>query len=388
MASRRVAFWFVTYAFVIVMFGTTLPTPLYPIYERQYGLGPGMITLIYAVYSGGVIVALLLFGHLSDQVGRRRVLVPGILFSAASAVAFLVAGGTSEMFVGRVLSGFSAGIFTGTATAALVDLAPEGRRTMASLIAVAANIGGLGLGTLVSGLLAQFAPHPLRLPFAVNLALLVPAAVGTALAPSKTGGRAYLRVQRLRVPREVRPAFVPAVTAGFAGFAVAGLFSSVAPSFMVTVLGVDSPALAGLLLFALFASSAAGQMGVRAIPGPVRLQVSVGGLLVGVAMVAAALQLESEGLLFASAIVTGAAMGLVIGAGLAAINERIDPAIRGEVTSSFFVILYIAIALPVIGVGLAADQVGLKDAGVAFSVCVGILVLVVLARLLVHRDAP
>src|SRR5699024_5546297 len=108
---------------------------------------------IYATYAAGVLAALIVAGGWSDQIGRRRVLAGGLAFSAASAVAFLVGGGLVALLIGRVFSGISAGIFTGTATVAVVELAPEGRKGRATLIATAANMGGLGLGPLVAGLL-------------------------------------------------------------------------------------------------------------------------------------------------------------------------------------------------------------------------------------------
>ena len=62
------------------------------------------------------------------------------------------------LFVGRILSGLSAGLMTGTATATLTELITAGRQ--ASLVATAANMGGLGLGPLIAGLFAQYLPHP------------------------------------------------------------------------------------------------------------------------------------------------------------------------------------------------------------------------------------
>jgi MFS family permease len=109
--------------------------PAVLIYQQDFGFSEFMVTVIFATYAGGVIGALLLFGRLSDQVGRRRALLPGLALSGLSAVSFLLAHGLAPLLLGRVLSGLSAGIFTGTATAALVDLAgPEGR-ARASLVA-------------------------------------------------------------------------------------------------------------------------------------------------------------------------------------------------------------------------------------------------------------
>ncbi|WP_007520344.1 MFS transporter, partial [Pseudofrankia saprophytica] len=171
------------YAFVVTMAGTTLPTPLYPAYRAEFGFSQLMVTVIFATYAIGVIAALLLFGRLSDRVGRRAVLLPGLVASAASAVVFLLAGGLPELLAGRLLSGLSAGIFTGTATATIVDLAAPGRAGRAALVATVANIGGLGCGPVVAGLVARFGEHPLRLTFVVDLALLVLAALGVLLLP-------------------------------------------------------------------------------------------------------------------------------------------------------------------------------------------------------------
>jgi MFS family permease len=113
-------------AVAVAMLGTTLPTPLYGLYRQQFGFSELMITVIFATYAAGVIASLLLFGRLSDQIGRRRVLLPGLVLSALSAVCFLTASGLPLLLTGRVLSGLSAGIFTGTATATLIDLAPGG----------------------------------------------------------------------------------------------------------------------------------------------------------------------------------------------------------------------------------------------------------------------
>ena len=160
--SRRRAFVCVAFAFAVAMLGTTLPTPLYPIYREEFDFSNLTITVIFALYAAGVIAALLLFGNLSDAIGRRRALLPGLALSAASAVVFLLADGLPLLFTGRILSGLSAGIFTGTATATLVDLAPAGETQRATLVATVVNIGGLGLGPLLAGVLAQYAADPLH----------------------------------------------------------------------------------------------------------------------------------------------------------------------------------------------------------------------------------
>jgi MFS family permease len=379
---RTAGFLLVAYAFLVTMIGTTLPTPLYPLFEARYSFGELMVTVIFAVYAFGVIAGLLAFGNLSDEVGRKPVLLAGLAFSALSAFLFVFAGSLAPIFAGRVASGFSAGIFTGTATAMLVDLAPGGRRRLASFVAVIVNLGGLGLGTLLAGLLADYCTSPLRLPFIVHLGLLVPAVLGLLVSPETVERRAFhFRLQRLRVPSEVRGVFIRGAAAGFGSFAVAGVFSSVAPVFLGLILHRTSHALAGSIVFILFSASIFGQLAVSRLSDRRALVIGCSLLAGGVGLLALALGIESLAALITSASIVGLGQGLVIGAGLAAINQRAPVEHRGETASSFFVVMYVGLSVPVIGVGLAAHALSLRTAGIAFSAAVAALVLAVLASL-------
>ena len=377
-AGSVTGFVLAVFAFFVAMVGTTLPTPLYPLFEQRYGFGSLLVTVIFAIYAFGVIAGLILFGNLSDQLGRKPLLLFGLGLSGVSAMLFLVAGSLVPIYAGRIVSGLSAGIFTGTATAFVVDLAPAGRRRLASFVAVFANLGGLGTGTLLSGLLGQWAPDALRTPFAVDLGLVVAATVGLLLA-SETVARSDhgFRLQRLGVPAEVVAVFVRAALAGFAAFAVSGVFSSVAPEFLGLGLHHHSPALAGLLVFVLFVMSVAGQALVGRLPNA--LAAGCGLLVVGVALLAVSLATDSLAALFASAAVGGLGQGVVISAGLAAITERAPAERLGETASSFFVILYFGLSVPVIAAGVAIHYSSLRSAGIGFCAGVGVLALGVLA---------
>jgi MFS family permease len=338
--------------------------------------------VIFGVYAFGVIAGLLVFGNLSDEIGRKPVLLIGLAFSAASALLFVFAESLVPIFAGRIASGFSAGVFTGTATAMLVDLAPGGRRRLASFVAVIVNLGGLGLGTLLAGLLADYGRSPLRLPFIVDLGLLAPAFLGLLMTPETVQRTAFrLRPQRLKVPAEVRGVFLRGATAGFGSFAVAGVFSSVAPVFLGQILDRTSHALAGAVVFILFSASIVGQLVVSRLSDRRALVSGCVLLAGGVGLLALALGIESLAALIAAASVVGLGQGLMIGAGLAAINQRAPVEHRGETASSFFVVMYVGLSLPVIGVGVAAQAFSLRTAGIGFSAAVAVLVLAVLASL-------
>jgi MFS family permease len=365
------------------MAGTTLPTPLYVLYRERFGFSELVVTVIFATYAAGVIVALLLFGRLSDVIGRRRALLPALALSALSAAAFLAAQSVSLLLVGRVLSGLSAGIFTGTATATLVDLAPPGRQRRATLVATIVNMVGLGCGPLLAGVLSQYAGAPLKLTFWVYLALLVPAALGIWATPEPVShpGGFRLRPQLPGVPEEMRPIFIRAALAGFAGFAVLGLFTAVAPAFLGQELNVTNRAAVGLLVFAVFAASAIGQLMLELVPEAVALPGGCLTLIAGMALLALGLADSSLALLVAGGLIAGFGQGLSFRAGLTAVNAEAPAEQRAEVASSFFIVAYVALSLPVIGVGALAQAIGLRSAGLIFAGVVAALAAVVLVLL-------
>jgi len=376
------------YAFLVAMLSTTLPTPLYPHLEQRYAFGELQVTVIYAVYAFGVIAGLIALGNLSDHVGRKPMLQLGLVLAAASALLFLFTTSLAPIYLARVVTGVSAGIFTGTATAYLVDLAPPERRRRTSQIAVVVNLGGLGCGTLLSGLLAATLAHPLRLPFAVDVVLVVLAVGGLLVAPETVDTTAGLRwrPQRLGVPPEIRSVFVRAATAGFAASAVAGILSSVGPGFLSSELHHRSPALAGLLIFGFMSMSLAGQLILRTLPERHGLSAGCVFLAGGATLLGVSIGTESTAALFASAILAGLGQGVVFGAALAAINQRAPAERRGESASSFFVATYIGLSIPVIAAGVTIEQTSLKAAGIGFSAAVTVLVLAVLASQLRAAD--
>jgi MFS family permease len=373
LTKSRLAFGLLAYAFAAIMVGTTLPTPMYALYAQQMHFAVLTTTVIYATYAGGVLFALLAFGRWSDAIGRRPVLLAGVAFALASAAVFLVADTVPVLLVARVFSGLSAGIFTGTATAAVIEAAPEKWRTRAAAVATVANMGGLGIGPLLAGLLVQYASAPLRLSFVVHIVLALLAGVAVLVVPETSQRAGGIGAQRLSVPAEVRAVFVVASLAAFAGFAVTGLFAAVAPSFVSQVIGIDDHAVAGLIAGSIFFASAVAQIAARNVNPQRAVAIGCAVLVAGMALLAVALQLSSLIGLIAAAVVAGIGQGISFSRGLAAVSELTPPDRRAEVSSTYFVVAYVAISLPVVGEGVAAQHWGLQTAGVTFAIAVAIL---------------
>jgi hypothetical protein len=231
--------------------------------------------------------------------------------------------------------------------------------------------------------LAQWAGSPLRLSFWVDLVLLLPASIAIWAMPEPVVARSRprLRPQGLTVPAEMRATFVQAALAGFAGFAVLGLFTAVAPAFLGQELGVTSPAVIGLVVFAVFAASMVGQAMLQLVAEALAMPAGCLALIAGMGSLALGVALSSLALLVLGGVIAGFGHGLAFRAGLTAVTARAPAEQRGDVASSFFVVMYVAIALPVIGVGILAQAIGLRPAGLIFAAAVAMVAMVVLVLL-------
>ena len=380
---RRVAFWLLAFVFAATMLGTTLPTPLYVIYQAQWHFSAAMVTVIFAVYAVAVLATLLLAGRSSDQAGRKSVLAAALGASALSTVAFIFAPDEGVLLAGRVLSGLSAGLMTGTATAALTELVPASAGRRASLAATAANMGGLGLGPLIAGLFAQYAPHPTTLVFEVYLAVLAAAGLCLRFVPETVSPRRRptLRFAGLGIPERGRGQFIAAAVAAFAAFALLGLFSSLVPGFIGGVLHQDSHAVQGAVVFAMFAVGTVTQVALSRFSSRRVVLAGLGLFLAALALIVAALAQAGMALFLAGTVVGGVAVGAIFLGSLATASRLAPPGRRGHAISAFFVACYAGLIIPVVGVGVLSGFTGTFPAVLVFSMLLAVLCLFSLARI-------
>lgn len=383
-ATRWLPFVAVAFALTVLMVGTNIPTPLYPVYARSFGFSPLVVTLIFATYAAVLMPSLLVFGPLSDVVGRRRVLLFAVAVSAVGAVVFALAASTVALFLARVIQGLGVGAAQGVAAAALADAEPDGNGLRAALAASIATAGGTALGPLLAGTLAQYAPLPTRLAYGVELLLLLLAFGGVFLwlpRGALRGGR--WRLTRPSVPRGVGRAFAIAGSTAFLAWAVAGLFLALMPGYVTQLIKTSNLALTGGIVALMLGCSAAAQLSVRRI-GPAPAQIAgLALLLVSLAGIVFAARAASVTIIFGATVVAGVGMGLAFAGALAAAGAMAPAQQRGELLSAFFVFCYAGVSLPVIGLGFMARAVGLVPAVAAFAAVIGlacVVALIVLSR--------
>lgn len=359
--------WVVGYLFLAVMVGTGLPTPLYPLYKVRLGLSALDITAVYGVYAVVVLVMLLVAGGLSDQIGRRRVLVIAVGTTAVGEVVLLAAPTIAGLYAGRVLTGVSTGLVLGSATAYLIELAGPGRARTAAAIAVVANLGGQAVGTVLAGVCARFLPAPFVTPYLLGLVMLAPVValvvLGTPEAIASYGSwRRGVRWPSIAVPSVVRGQFWATAAALVATFSLLGFLTALTGAILAERTGHPGGLLAGLVTAALFASAALSQLSVPEEAFDRASAIALVALPVAAIMLAVADLARSLPVLLIAVLLTGVVVGVTLRAGIGRVLERCPPDQRGHVSSALFVAVYTGASVPTIAAGLVATRLGLTTA--------------------------
>ena len=354
----------------VLFMGSTLLTPLYDLYRAAYDLSVLELGLLYAVYVVGNLIALLFLGRLSDQVGRRPVVLASIALAGISTLLFLFANGPAWLFIARVVNGLAVGVGSGAATAWIAEFTPEEKRAGAASVMTAFNFTGLALGTMLAGLLVEYEPHPLRLPFVVYLGLIAALAIaaGRTRETLHSGEQSRFHLKpRIGVPSDVRLRFLAPAAAGFAAMSMVGFYAALGPTTLHDALHLTNRALSATVVSELFVIAALSIVATRSLPARTTMMIGLVTIPIGVALLVAAQRVSSLALMLLSSTVCGLSAALGYRGGLAVVNTLAPPERRAEVASTYFVCCFLGNALPIIGVAALSQTLGTKVASTIFA---------------------
>lgn len=369
--SRR-PFVLLASSFFLLLTGVNLATPLYAVYRERFGFSFAVLPLIFATYALVLVPALLVFGQLSDRIGRRRVLCAGLGLAVVALLLFAAAQGTDWLFAARAVQAIAVGVTSGAAGAALVELEPRHDRARAALSTTLAQAGGSAAGPVVAGALAEWAPWPRTLCFLLAASLTAVAAVAVLAIPEPVAEARRWRIQRPGIPRRIRVEFARASLTGGVVWAVAALFLSVTPSYAGELLDTGNLALLGSITALMLGTSCAAQVASRRSVVPDRAQPAGLALVAsGLGALVLAFPLGSLALVLAGAALAGAGHGLGFLGAQADVNRIAPPEARGEVTAAFYAAIYLCVAVPVIGVGLLSLRLSLFASVAIFAAVTG-----------------
>jgi MFS family permease len=360
---------------------SAVPTPLYPLYQAEWGFSPITTTVVFGVYAVAVLVGLLVLGRISDHVGRRPVLFAGLLGQVLSMVVFATAAGVPELMVARILQGIATGAALGAVGAGLLDL-DRARGTVAN--AVAPGIGTAS-GALVSSLVVQFLPAPTHVVYLVALGVFVLQGVGVLfLRETVTPAPGTIRslVPEIALPPSSRRAILAAAPVLFAVWALAGFYAALGPAILRVVTGSTTLVVGGLGLFVLAGVAALAVYALRDADPHAVMRLGIGALVAGVGTTLVALDLRSTVVFFLGTAIAGVGFGSGFQGGIRTVMPLPLPHERAGVLSVLYVVSYLGMGLPAVVAGvLVVRGGGLVETAYQYGFAVIALALLALAAL-------
>jgi len=387
---RAAGFWLVAGVLFLLLFASAAASPLYGVYQAQWRFSATTLTAVFAVYVLVLLLTLLVFGSLSDYLGRRRVIAVALAASAGACGLFLSAHGVGLLFAARALSGASAGAATSAGGAALIDLQPPGSGR-APVVTSAAVLLGLAAGGLGTSALVQYAPAPTYLIWWLLLGASVAAAVAVLAIPETAPGRAGVLASlrpRVAVPRQARATLAVALPCMIAAPAVNGFYLSLGPSLAAQVLRSPDLLWGGLVIFLVTGTGAAATVAFRGLSGPTAMLAGCLALLAGAVMTLAAIQTASAAAFLVGTAVAGAGVGMGFFLGAYRILTALaDPGQRAGLVAAIWIVFYLAFSVPVVAAGVATTHFGLHQTAVVYSAALALLAAAAAGSFLFHIRA-
>jgi hypothetical protein len=374
----------------LLFFAAAAPSPLYGIYQAQWRFSAITLTAVFAAYAVLLLVTLLVFGSLSDYLGRRRVILVGLAMAAGACGLFLAARGVGMLLAARALHGAAVGTASSALGAALIDLQPEGSGR-APVVTTGASLLGLAAGGLGTSALVQYGPAPTRLIWWLLLgAFLAAAAAVLAMpetAPARPGVLATLR-PRVAVPRQARGTFAVALPCLVAVWMTSGFYLALGPSLAAQVLRSPDLVWGGLVIFLLAGIGAAATVVARRASGPSAMLVGCLALVAGTVVTLAAIQATSAAAFLTGTAVAGAGFGTAMLGAFRAISARAAPGQRAGLIAAYFIVSYAAFSIPVVAAGVAITHVGLHRTALVYCAVIAVLAAVAAGSLISRRRSP
>ncbi|WNS78050.1 MFS transporter [Domibacillus sp. DTU_2020_1001157_1_SI_ALB_TIR_016] len=375
--QRHYSFWLVAYCLCITLLGTNLPAPLYAVYRSEWQMSSGIITFLYALYALIVIPTIIIVAQFSKQWGRKNVLFAGVIFSILGSVGFALSSGVSGLLIARCFQGLSVGILNGIAVTYMTDFHPKHDKVKSAFVAAIAGTLGNAVGPLVSGFLGDYSPYPMQFSYAVHVLLAVAGLLGlNFMLDSKTATKHVTVLQIPVISKSLRKPFLLAASASFLSWGVMSLMLSVIPTYLNLFSNQPSLSFSGAMVALVLGLSTIHQVILR--KQPVFRLIVIGYVLLILGLLCLFLTLWSKSLLLLvlTTIFIGLGNGPSYAGSLAYLNQISTDDNRANMTSSFFVVTYLGVSIPVITLGYVGQWLGLTHAIQGYS-CIMIALIVI-----------
>ncbi|SDK08119.1 Predicted arabinose efflux permease, MFS family [Nonomuraea maritima] len=372
--GARGGFWTAGAVVALALWTSACPTMTYPLYQSGWHISTTTVTWIFAAYPIALIPVLVIFGDLSDHIGRRAAMLLGLGAELVGVLLFAVATDVGWLLAGRAFMGLGVGLSLGAANVAMVEFSGPGQEKRAGAIGTAVSALGIALAMLVGGALTEYAPYPLRLNFVVLAAIIAVVGLLVLCMPRHTRDETDepWRVRAIVIPRGNRGIFTAGSIAMASSFLLGSIVLPLGAKIAQQLAGSTNALVTGLLLSVFAGCITLNALVARKLDVWVLVIVGAAGSVAAVWLFVLTGATHSLTVFFLASACAGAAYAFDFAGGLTVLNRYAAPHHRASMVSGGYLVGYLCqgIGAPALGVivtghGLTA---GLLAGATAFSV--------------------
>lgn len=372
--SARGGFWTAGAVVALALWTSACPTMTYPLYQSGWHLSTTTVTWIFAAYPIALIPVLVVFGDLSDHIGRRAAMLLGLGAELVGVLLFAAATDVGWLLAGRAFMGLGVGLSLGAANVAMVEFSAPGQEKRAGAIATAVSALGIALAMLVGGALTAYAPYPLRLNFVVLAVIIAVIGVLVTCLPRHTRDETDepWRVRAIVIPRGNRGIFTAGSITMASSFLIGAIVLPLGAKIAQQLAGSTNALVTGLLLSVFAGCITLNALVARKLGVWVLVFAGAAGSVAAVWLLVLTGATHSLTVFFLASACAGAAYAFDFAGGLTVLNRYAAPHHRASMVSGGYLVGYLCqgIGAPALGAivtrhGLMA---GLTAGATAFSV--------------------
>ncbi|MBX7077298.1 MAG: MFS transporter [Methanobacteriaceae archaeon] len=367
--KRKIGFIGASITMILIYAASSSPIPLYAMYQSMFGIIKNILSMSAVFYFIGTVISLLMFGRLSDYIGRHKTILITIILAILGCFNFIIINNATIFLIGRLLQGLSCGLASSCVAAYIVDTASDDKSSLGAIVTSSATMIGLSIGVFGGSALVELNPNLISTIFVIWILTFIICALlifsGKETVKPKKGAFKSMKPQ-IKVPTNIKR-FIPIAAAIFIGtWAVGGFYQAFSATMSIEQFGVSNKLLGAAIFASLMAPQIVGSSLVDKFKSFNGERVGMVGFAISMVLIIVSLKYSLVVPFLIFNIISAMFIGLSFTSIMNAMLERTSQTDRAGVLSTIYLISYGGTAIVNLVVGQIANNIPLLTIAIGY----------------------
>lgn len=367
--KRKIGFIGASITMILIYAASSSPIPLYAMYQSMFGITKNILSMSAVFYFIGTVISLLMFGRLSDYIGRHKTILITIILAILGCFNFIIINNATIFLIGRLLQGLSCGLASSCVAAYIVDTASDDKSSLGAIVTSSATMIGLSIGVFGGSALVELNPNLISTIFVIWILTFIICALlifsGKETVKPKKGAFKSMKPQ-IKVPTNIKR-FIPIAAAIFIGtWAVGGFYQAFSATMSIEQFGVSNKLLGVAIFASLMAPQIVGSSLVDKFKSFNGERVGMVGFAISMVLIIVSLKYSLVVPFLIFNIISAMFIGLSFTSIMNAMLERTSQTDRAGVLSTIYLISYGGTAIVNLVVGQIANNIPLLTIAIGY----------------------